>query len=160
MKPLASIPFTSRGGFVEAALTALAAARETLVLYDRDFRDWPLDRPSAAESIARLLGGNHAARLRLMVADPAWLERHAPRFLQLRQRFSQPIACRQVPASLAPTEGVLIADDRHVLRRAHYGSFRGRLSLEQPAEAEPLVEKYRALWDESTPCLHGTTLGL
>jgi len=160
MKPLEPLPLSSRGEFVEAVLAVLAHARRDVLLYDRDFCDWPLDHPQTCRLLAALPRDGARPSLRLLVRDPDWLERHAPRFAELRRQLGAAAQCRQAPASVAPAEGILIADEMHLVRRAHHGRFRGRLSLARPADVEACLPKYQSLWDESTPCLSATPLGL
>jgi hypothetical protein len=160
MKPESSLLFRSRGEFVEAVLAVIAGSRHELVLADRDFADWPLETPAGVDALRAFLAAERGARVRLLVADPDWLERRAARFVRLRQQHPATIDCRRVPASLFDGEGAAIGDRRHALRRAHPDFFRGRLSLADPAAAEPLAARYDALWDESAPCLPATTLGL
>jgi hypothetical protein len=160
MSPESSVLFRSRGEFTEAVLTALASTRRELVLVDHDFSDWPLDTVAGAQALADFLGADREARLRLMVVEPDWLERRAPRFMQLRRRFAGAVDCRQVPPSLRGIEGLAVGDRRHAMRRAHRDFFRGRLSLSDPATVEPLAARCDALWEESTPCLPAQTLGL
>ena len=159
MRAESSVLFRSRGEFTEAVLAAIAASRHDLVLVDRDFADWPLETPLGCEVLGDFLGDG-SARLRLMVADPDWIERRAPRFMNLRRRHAAAIECRRMPTSLFVGEGVAIGDRRHLLRRAHGDFFRGRLTLGDPQAAEPLAGRYDAMWDESTPCLPATHLGL
>jgi hypothetical protein len=160
MKTGSSILFTSRGGFTEAVLTALASSRLRLMLLDPDFRDWPIAEREGCRLIARTLAGNRHATLQLLVNDPEWLDRRAAHFGQLRRQFPTALSCRQVPASLASAEGLAIGDGRHLVRRAHRDRFRGRLTLDAPRDVEPVQARFEALWHESLPCLPGTALGL
>jgi hypothetical protein len=160
MRPETPLPFTSRGEFTEAVLTAIAATRRELTLVDRDFSDWPLESPAGRDALAAFLDADPLARIRLLVADPDWIERRAPRLLNLRRRHATAIDCRCMPASLFAEECLLLGDRRHLVRRPHRDSFRGRLALAAPADVEPLARRYDAMWDESTPCLPATTLGL
>lgn len=160
MRPDTTLLVRSRGEFVEAVLTAVAATRRELVLADRTFADWPLETAAGSEAVDRVLRDDPQASLRLLVADPDWLERHGSRFALLRQRHRERIVCRRIPPSLFDGAGVVIGDRRHLLRRAQADFFRGRLSLARPTEVEPIAARYDALWDESTPCLSATTLGL
>jgi len=160
MDPKGSILFGSRGAFTEAILTAVAASRLDMTVADRDFRDWPFETLAGSQSLAAFFQGEPRARLRLLVAEPDWLERHAPRFGQLRQRHRAAIECRQIPAEFYRGESVLIADRCHLLRRAHHDFFRGRLTLGAPAEVEQVANRYDTLWHECTDCLGPTTLGL
>jgi hypothetical protein len=160
MKPFESLSFASRGEFVQAVLAVFAQTSRELLLYDRDFSEWPLEHPQACRLLARLPREGATPSLRLLVRDPEWLERFAPRFGQLRRQLGSASQCRLAPASLAPSESILIADGMHLVRRAHHGRYRGRLSLARPADIEPWLPKYQALWDESTLCLPATALGL
>jgi len=160
VQPGASLLLRSRGEFGEAVLAALASTARELALLDRDFADWPLETRAGSAALEALLAGSADARLRVLVADPDWLERRAPRFLQLRLRHRESIACRRLAPGRAATEGLLIGDGLHLLRRAHADAFRGRLALSSPANAEPALRRFDALWDEAVPCLAATTLGL
>jgi len=160
MLPESSVLFRSRGEFTEAVLAAIAASRRELVLVDRNFADWPLETPVGCETLAAFLAGDPLARIRLLVADPDWLERRAARFLQLRRRHPVGVECRRMPESLFNGEGLAIGDRRNLMRRAHGDFFRGRLSLGDTQAAEPAAARYDAMWDESTPCLPAHTLGL
>lgn len=151
--------FSFRSEFHRAVLDLLARSRHSLVLADYDFSDWPIESPAGCAEISRLLRQPDAS-LRLVVHSPEWLERHGARFGQLRQVFAGRIECRQAPAAIAAGEGLMIGDRIHLLRRAHYQAFRGRLLLAMPESVEPWSRKYEQLWQESAPCLTGTTTGL
>lgn len=140
-------------------LEVLTRSRHSLALRDNDFSDWPIESPEATGQLSRLLK-LPGARLRLIVHAPGWLERHGTRFAQLRRSCPGTIECRQAPSSIAAGEGLLIGDNLHLLRRAHFQAFRGRLMLAMPQEVEAWRPKYEMLWEESSPCLTGTTTGL
>ena len=125
-----------RSEFQQSVLELLSRSRRSLALADNDFSDWPLESPQAFSELSRLLKEPDAG-LRLVVHSPDWLERHAPRFAQLRRSFSGRIECRQAPATLAAGEGLLLGDRMHFLRRAHYQAFRGRILLAMPESVEP-----------------------
>jgi hypothetical protein len=151
--------FSFRSDFHHSVLEVLARSRHTLALLDNDFSEWPLETPQAFEALSRILR-EPGSSLRLVVHSPDWLEKYAPRFAQLRRTFTGRIECRQAPATIAPGEGLLIGDRIHLLRRAHYESFRGRLLIAMPEQVDPWWRKYELLWQESAPCLGATTTGL
>jgi hypothetical protein len=159
MRAESSVLFRSRGEFTEAVLAAIAASSHELVLADRDFSDWPLETTAGCDLLAGFLA-DPRARLRLLVADPDWLERRAARFMRLRRGHAGGLECRRIPAALFDGEGVAIGDRRHLLRRAHGDFFRGRLTLGDASAAESMAGRYDAMWEESTPCLPAHTLGL
>jgi hypothetical protein len=151
--------FSFRSEFHQAVQEVLARSRHTLALADNDFSDWPLESVPVIEELTRLLRepGSH---LRLVVHSPDWLDTHAPRFARLRRTLGIRIECRQAPASIPPGEGLLIGDHMHLIRRAHYQAFRGRVSFAMPEQVEPWRRKHDLLWQESTACLATTTTGL
>ncbi len=151
--------FSLRSEFHQSVLEVLNRSRHTLALRAKDFSDWPLETPQAYEQFSRLLR-EPGASLRLVVHSTDWLEKHGARFAQLRRHFAGRIECRLAPATIAPGEGLLIGDRIHLLRRAHYDAFRGRLMLAMPEQVDPWWRKYESLWQESSPCLAATTTGL
>lgn len=151
--------FYSRSEFHESVLAVLACSRHSLVLSGNDFSDWPLESPHAFGHLSRLLR-QAGSSLRLVVHSPEWLERHGVRFGQLRSTFAGRLECRQAPPDIAPGECLLIGDAMHLLRRAHYQAFRGRLQLAMPQQADPWCRKFELLWKQSTSCLAPSTTGL
>lgn len=151
--------FSFRSEFHLAVQELLARSRRSVALLDRDFSDWPLETPEAVAHLSRILREPESS-LRLVMHSPDWLEKYGARFGQLRGIFSGRIECRQAPPSLTAAEGLMIGDRLHLLRRAHYQSFRGRVSFAMPELVDPWRHKYEMLWQESTPCLTVTTAGL
>lgn len=151
--------FSFRSEFHQSVETLLERTRLTLAMTDRDFSDWPLETPVTIATLTRILH-EPGSSLRLVLHSPQWLERHGARFATLRASFGDRVECRQAPPGIAPGEGLLIGDRMHLLRRAHFGSFRGRLQLAMPEQVDPWRHKFEMLWQESLPCLTATTLGL
>ena len=151
--------FASRSDFHRSVLDVLNRSRHSLALRGNDFSDWPLETPPAYDQLTRLLR-EPGSSLRLVVHAPEWLEKHGARFALLRRHFAGRIECRQAPTAIPPGESLLIGDRIHLLRRAHYQAFRGRLMLAMPEQVEPWSRKYELLWQESIPCLTATTTGL
>jgi hypothetical protein len=152
--------FQLRSEFHAAVLSVIGASHRELVLADRSFQDWPLESPQGVAALMAFLQGNPKARLRLLVADGTWLQREAPRMSRLRIQRESQIECRQMPPGLFNGEGIALGDRVHLMRRAHFEHFRGRLQLNAPTDANPGITRYEALWEASTPCPGPTALGL
>ena len=75
--------FDDRAAFRTAVLQLLRAARESLLLVDRDFSDWPIESADGESGLREALRAG--VRLRLLVLDPEWLARHGARFARLRR---------------------------------------------------------------------------
>ena len=153
--------FDGRRDFHDNVLEMLARTRLTVALADRDFSDWPLETPAAFDALARILM-QRDGRLRVIVYQPDWLERHGARFALLRRRFAAGIECRTPPPSLAPADGLLLGDRHHLLRRASSAAWRGRAIYAAGVreDVEPWRIRFESLWEESIPCLTATSLGL
>jgi len=158
MKEAEHFTFDDRAGFSAAVLRVLPLCRHAIALVDPDLSDWPFEQRDTADALrAALLRG---ARLRLLLADPDWLERRGTRFMRLRREHAARIECRAMPTTLHVTESALVADGQHLVRRVFHEGFRGAASIASPSAAEPVRERFDAAWDESEPCLPATVLGL
>jgi hypothetical protein len=154
---------TSRQDFFTALATLLGEVTQTLWISDYNLNDWGFDNPMVMDSLGAFLRSHETARLQVLMGDDLYLQAHAPRFSKLRQHLGHRIECRKAAPNAkfeAGVEGIVIADSRHILRRAAPPSFRHRLMLDAPEHAERLVGNYRHLWNESPPCLPGSPLGL
>ncbi|UCE30384.1 MAG: hypothetical protein JSW68_09910 [Burkholderiales bacterium] len=152
-------PFDDRTGFTEQLRTLITEATESLLLVATDFSDWPLDDMAVHAALREFLHEHRQASLQLLLDDTRHLGRAAPRFCTLRRHYSHLIECRCTPRVMLE-EPCAIADERHMLRRFDNARFRGELALDARQEVDELLMLYRPLWNESTPCLPATTLGL
>ena len=160
LAPDAAVRFAHRGAFDAAVLSALSASSSELLLMDRDFHDWPLESVQGEALLAAFLGRHRSARVRLLVHEPDWLERHAPRLARLRRRRPGAFECRQIPDTDFDGSGLMLVDRSHVLRRAHFSGFRGTLEPLAAGQAAALWQRWNGIWQAAADCLPLTTLGL
>lgn len=152
------IPFADRAGFAAAVLRVLRPAHRSIAIVDRDLQGWPFETLEGDAVLRAAL--RRGARLRLLVAQPAWLESNGTRFMRARRDFAEWIECRTYPATLRIEESALVVDGRHLARRPNQENSNGSCVLDAPSAAGPVCERFDAAWDESVPCLQATTLGL
>jgi len=152
------LPFDTRAAFQGHLGDVLARARATLVMFDPDFTLFRLGAPEVDVILRRFL---HAGgRLRLVLHDPAHLEREA-RFLRLLKDYAHAIECRRTPRSLrALTDSFCIADDLHIVRRFHSAHLRGEVAFDAPQHTELSRLRFDAIWAESQPGLQASVTGL
>jgi len=152
------LPFDTRAAFQGNLGDVLARARATLVMFDPDFTLFRLGAPEVDVILRRFL---HAGgRLRLVLHDPAHLEREA-RFLRLLKDYAHAIECRRTPRSLrALTDSFCIADDLHIVRRFHSAHLRGEVAFDAPQHTELSRLRFDAIWAESQPGLQASVTGL
>jgi hypothetical protein len=153
----------SRQEFLSSVAALLGEATQTLWISDFNLVDWAFDNRLVIDQLSNFLRHHETARLQLLVGDDQYLAAHAPRFARLRQKLGHRIECRKASPTNrfeSGVEGIVIADSRHLLRRGAPPSFRHRLMLDAPEQAERVLAEYRYLWNESPPCLPGAPLGL
>lgn len=160
---LVRTPFDTRAAFVGHLRDALDQAQREVWLADRDFADWPLAEPAFTSSLQAFLRQSAANHMRLLTLDPDRIPGAAPRFMQVIRGHAINAQCRVVPSHAAARFGeacsMLIADRSLLVRRFHRDHLRGALEFD-PAAARPWLDQFETLWEESSPTLASTTLGL
>lgn len=150
---------TVRSEFHQAVHDVLGRAQLQLCIQDLDLAEWPLETPAANSALEKLLR-EPGSSLRIVVHRPDFIEKAAPRLTRLRQRYAGRITIRVAPGNLPAVEGLLIGDDRDLLRRASPEAWRGRAQFDAPAEVDPWRRKFLALWSVCEIELGLTALGL
>jgi hypothetical protein len=162
-EPFPTIRFATRAEFDAQLLAALGSAQREIWLADADFSRWPLNSPAIEEAMQRFLLTSRANRLHLITATPHHLTQQAPRFMRLLRTFGHSLFCRQVPEQVAlrfaEDCSIGIVDRARMVRRFHRDTMRGVAEF-HPNEVGPWVDQFQSLWDESTPGISATTLGL
>lgn len=158
MRPSETITFDRRADFHAAVIRAIDDSRHALAIQDRSLEDWPLETAAGALALRGAL--TRGAGLRILLSQTEWVERHAHRLLRLRRDFAAQVEIRVLPPNLRLAESLLVGDRQHALRRAHADTLSGNCVLASPSQAEAPLERFEAAWQESTPCLPATTLGL
>ena len=162
-QPMMHLPFDTRAGFGEQLQGALERAQSEIWMADRDFGEWPIGRVEFASALQSFLKKSAANHLRLLTLDADHLAHNAPRLLAVLRTHAHNVECRIVPSHAAPRFGeacsMLIADRTLLVRRFHRDHPRGATELD-PAAARPWLDQFETLWEESSPALTSTTLGL
>ena len=137
----------------------LALARTELVMFDPDFRWFPLGFSDVDATLRAFLRGG--GTLRLALHHSAHVERHYPRFLRLLRDYGHLIECRQTPRNLHHlTDSFTLADGNQVLRRFHSDHMRGEIAFDDPAAAELPTHRFALLWEAARPALASDLTGL
>ncbi len=167
LRPLAGTlvrtPFDTRAAFADHLQDALERAQREVWMTDRDFADWPLAQPAFATALQSFLRVSAANRMRLLTLDADRIPSQAPRFMQVLKSHASSAQCRVVPPHAAARFGeacsMLIADRSLLVRRFHRDRPRGAAEFD-PAAARPWLDQFETVWEESSPALTSTTLGL
>ncbi len=156
-------PFDTRAAFIGHLQDALERAQREVWMADRDFADWPLAEPTFTAALQAFLRQSAANQLRLLALDTERIPTNAPRFMQVIKGHAVNAQCRLVPPHAAARFGeacsMLIADRSLLVRRFHRNHLRGAAEFD-PAAARPWLDQFETLWEESSPTLMSTTIGL
>ena len=156
-------PFDTRAAFVGHLQDALLRAQREVWMADRDFADWPLAEPAFTTALQAFLRQSAANQLRVLALDADRIPTAAPRFMQVIRAHAVTAQCRLVPPHAAARFGeacsMMIVDRSLLVRRFHRDHLRGAAEFD-PAAARPWLDQFETLWEESSPTLASTTLGL
>lgn len=158
MRAAETIPFDGRTQFHDAVLRALQTCRHAVLILDPSLADWPFESAEGATALRSAVA--RGARLRILLRESDWIERHGDRLRRLSREFPSRVEIRKLPENLHLVECLLVGDRQHTVRRAHADSMRGTAVLASPGEAEAPADRFETAWQESVPCLPATTLGL
>ena len=161
--PTFSTPFDSRAAFHDALQDALTKAQREVWLTDRDFADWPLNREPFTSALQAFLRHSAANHLKLLIQNTDRIAAGAPRFLEVLKPHAVNAQCRIVPPHAAARFGeacsMMIVDRSLLVRRFHRDHPRGATAFD-PAAARPWLDQFETVWEQSSPALASTTLGL
>lgn len=153
------LPFDTLRDATAQFLACVAAATQTLALFDPDCAIFKLGSSATDAALRAFLA--RGGSLRLALHDTAHIERHDPRFLRLLREYAHACECRVTPRTLRHlTDSFCVGDARHVMRRFHSDHARGEASFDNPAACELSLYRFEAIWLESRSALHPTTTGL
>jgi hypothetical protein len=138
----------------------IAEATDSVAWMDGNFEYSGISGPVIYERLREYLLVSRHRQLRLLMANTHFLTRNAARFLMLQDRFSEQIQCRLIADHKWDGTGLLIVDSRHITSRLQPNGWRGVMAMDAIDQAEPLALKFDTLWEDATPCLPRTTLGL
>jgi hypothetical protein len=139
----------------------LNLAQQSIAIFDVDLRDEAWNARLRCESLERFLLASRGNRMRVVLNDCDYVDRHHARLMQLLRQFSERLEFR-----LNATEWrhlfdpFVLVDRHHYLHRFHYEHARAEFAIAQPEPAQELALRFEALWQASEPGLSATVLGL
>ncbi len=151
---------TLRSEYLACYERLIAEGTDSIAWLDGNFEYSGIAGPVIYERLREYLMGSRHRSLRLLMARSHFLEQKAARFEMLRDRFSEQIQCRLIQDNKWDGQGLLIIDSRHICSRVQPDGWRGTMAMDATSQAEPLGLKFDTLWNDASPCLPRTTLGL
>lgn len=157
------VHFASRTEFNKLLLEAVTSAQREIWLADSDFALWPMNNPEMEQALHTFLLASRANRVQLLAHNAEALTQNAPRFMRLLRTFGHSLFCRQpgeqIAARFSEECSFAIVDRARIVRRFHRDTMRGIAEF-HPNEVGPWVDQFQSIWEDSTPSIAATVLGL
>lgn len=151
----------SRADFAAALSEVTSLATRTLRMFDPTVAAFGFNTPQREEQLSAFLRASRMNRLMIVVHEPHIITQSSPRLLRLLRQFSHAIAIHQTHDTIRNIDDVLvIADELHCIRKPHHEQVRGVVTLHEPVETREWVSRFNAIWEQSTPSVSATTIGL
>lgn len=155
------VELTSKADFAMALDSMTGLATRTLRLFDPTCAQFGLNSPQREEQLTRFLRARRTNRLMIAVHDPRVIAIHSPRLLRVLRLFSHAIAIHRTDEAIGTIEDTLvIADDQHCIRKPHHERTRGVVLLHDPNDTREWLNRFNAIWEQSSPSVSATTIGL
>jgi len=153
-------PVSGVTGYEEALDFLVESAATSLRIFDftlsRGFNS-----PRRTEALRRFLLATRRNTVRIVVHEPAHLDRNCPRLLNLLRIFSHTLVVHEtLPQAKSVYDPFAIADERHFVHRFHFDDLRGLAGHDDPIGAHALIDRFEEIWEASAPAATGTTLGI
>ena len=149
-----------RSEHCSAYIRLIAEATDSIAWLDDNYSESGINSLTFATQLRDFLLVSNKRRLRLLTHQDQFLEKNAPRFTSLLKTFGQQISVRLVHPEDWQGQAMMLADGRHALTRPQADRWRGFLAFDACTQSEQLALKFDRLWDNASPCLGPTTLGL
>lgn len=152
---------TTETEYRHACDATLCRAEHEILIFDRDLATLRLEEKSRIAALDSFLHADDSRRIRIVLHDPAPLERDSLRLVRLILRFSHLIEVRQSPDNLRHLADThVFADEQHGVRRFHVDQPRSALIVHDQAYIHPWRQRFEELWGLSQPCLRIAPTGL
>jgi hypothetical protein len=139
----------------------VGAARNTLRIFDVSLSNRGFNSPARVDRLRELLVAGRSHRILIALHDTALLERENPRLLMLLRQFPMSIEIhRTVAQARNAQDPFVVADDHSVWHQHHHEQPRAIVALNSPADAQPILQRFDEIWEQSEPAVSATTLGL
>jgi hypothetical protein len=153
--------FATRADFHSGSAEVIALARRELRIFDTDLSELGFNSPEMEERIGKFLHGSRTNRLLIAVRETEYIVQSCPRLIRLLREYSHAIFINQINDAIRNLEDIMvIADDAHYLRRPNFGQPKGVVVVNDANETRGWLNRFEEIWEQSTPAVSATTVGL
>jgi hypothetical protein len=153
-------PLLGHAEYVAAVDAVLARATSSIRIFDQTLGS-AYNSTYRTDLLRNFFLASRRNSLHIALHDTSALDRACPRLLGLLRIYGHAISVHQTrPAAKSIYDPFMIVDDCCFARRFHFDEIRGLCVYDDPAATQPLVERFAEIWEESSPSVSATTLGL
>jgi hypothetical protein len=146
---------------VRALDELVGIAQRSIRVFDIDLSQMGWNSLVRADALGAFLRRSPHARFECIVHDTRHIEGHCPRLTSLRNRYSHLMSIAITgPQGRRARDPLVLVDDRHFLHRYDFEQPRATFGIEQPIEAQPLIDRFNEIWETRESMLPGTLLGI
>jgi hypothetical protein len=140
--------------------TVLQSAKKRILIFDQSLSKG-YNSVARIESIRQFLLSSRRNTLQIALHDTQSMDRNCPRLLGLLRVHGHAISIHETHATAKSVyDPFVVVDDHSFVHRFHFDELRGLLALDDPIETHAFIERFAEIWEESSPAVSGTTLGL
>jgi hypothetical protein len=152
---------TARSEYLEGFNRLLGLARRELRIFDPDLSELGVNSPQCIALLSRLLRQNRNHRVYIALHDTGYASTHCPRLIALLGSHTEGLLIYRTEGDAARVQDCFVlADGEHLVRRPVSAQPRGVLVLDDPAECQPMRERFDEIWELSIPAVSANTAGL
>ncbi len=154
----------SNADALEAIESLLAVAQHDIMIFDASpqmLRSRDFGRPQRIDILKAILLANRGNRIRIALHETAGIESELARLVALKGLFStQLLIQRTVGQAREAKDVMIIADQAHFWRKPYFEHPRSVLTLHQPENAQPFVDRFEQIWESTELATIGGAVGL
>jgi hypothetical protein len=151
----------TRADFHAASAEVTALASRELRIFDTDLSELGFEGAEMEARIGKLLHGSRTNRLLVAVREIDYITQSCPRLIRLLRQYGHAIFIHRINDAIRNLEDIMvIADDAHYLRRPNFAQPKGAVVLNDANETRGWLNRFEEIWEQSTPAVSATTLGL
>ncbi len=151
----------SRAEFAASLDEVIGLTERSLRIFDPTLAGYGFNTAARDEQLRTFLLKRRSNRVMIAVHDTSAITQGAPRLMRLLRQFSHAIEIHQTNDAIRNLEDVLvISDDLHCVRRPHHAHPKGVVYVDDPVETREWLNRFNAIWEQSTPAVSATTIGL
>lgn len=149
---------------LEAIESMFAMAQHEILIFDGSpqlLRSRDFARPQRIDMLKAMLLANRSNRIRIALHETTGIESELARLVALKGLFStQLFIQRTVGQAREAKDVMIIADQAHFWRKPYFEHPRSVLTLYQPENAKPFVDRFEQIWESTEFAAIGGAVGL